>query len=108
VSWSPWASGNARGRGTSMRCLDRQLRQAPNYSQPVDAAGVARFLRLGVRRLALAFWLLVRDHGQLSGGRGAVPAGPSVVVRLPAEMDKANAPMSVLTCSRPSSRVRRW
>jgi anti-anti-sigma factor len=50
-------------------------------------------LRLGVRRLALAFWLLVRDHGWLSRGKGrAVPAGPSVmVVKLPTEMNIANA-----------------
>jgi hypothetical protein len=51
--------------------LDRQLQQAPHYDHRVDAAGVARLLRLGVRRLALAFWLLVRDHTWLSRGRGA-------------------------------------
>jgi hypothetical protein len=43
--------------------LDRQLQQPPDYDHRVDASGVAWLLRLGVRRLALAFWLLVRDHG---------------------------------------------
>lgn len=45
-SSSPFWRGRAQARGA----LDRRVAAAPDYDHPVDAAGVVRLLRLGVRR----------------------------------------------------------
>jgi hypothetical protein len=49
--------------------LDRRPRKPPDYDHPVDAAGVARLLRLGVRRLALAFGCWSGITAECPGGK---------------------------------------